>query len=449
MTCPIQNRIKMTFEKDEQSVEMPVIYSLIYFNRNFGKTSRIYTFKENKNLVCYFREGNHNSISITVRERNITDNYKKKFIIFLAWLLSKVSFKSEKVLLYEKENNKYEESAAYLYEKLIDKGYTNAYFVINKKSAHVQFIKPKYLKNIIWSHTFKHYYEFFRCKKFIGTESVMHVIELRVANKHITSKLVKKKFKYVFLQHGVMYMVSLDSMNRGFFRKGNEMPLDAKIVVSSRIEAKHFVDLGGFDYNDLYITGLPFYDRTIKKKDADKITIMPTWRPWDYNTLETDYKISSYYNMLKNIYESIPDEFKDKVIILPHPLVIEKCKNTPLAKYIPKVITYDLILESTALLITDYSSIAYSAFYRGANVIFVWNDLEECMKHYGGHLMLNEENVFGDYITSYDKLNEVIRNNYLKKQTKENIERYSKIVEFHDGKNTERLIEFLKRDKFI
>ena len=51
MTCPIQNRIKMTFEKDEQSVEMPVIYSLIYFNRNFGKTSRIYTFKENKVVI--------------------------------------------------------------------------------------------------------------------------------------------------------------------------------------------------------------------------------------------------------------------------------------------------------------------------------------------------------------------------------------------------------------
>lgn len=449
-TCPIQNPILMTFAKgNEIRVEAPVVYNLIYLNKNHGHTSRIFKIHNTDNLVCYFRQGKSNSISITVRTKNVTDSYKKKVSIFFAWLLSKVMGSSKKILLYEKECNKYEESASMLYEKLIDNGYKNVYFVINKESKHVQFIKNKYKNNIIWAHTFKHYLNFFRCRKFIGTETVMHVLELRVANTFVTKKLEAQKFKFVFLQHGVMYMVSLDAKTRSFFVKGKAMPKDAKIVVSSKVEADHFVELGGFNYEDLYITGLPFYDRTIKKENADKITIMPTWRPWDYNTLISDYKNSGYYNMILNIYNNIPEELKDKVIILPHPLIINIFKNTPLGKFVPDIISYDLILEDTALLITDYSSIAYSAFYRGANVIFVWNEKDECMEKYEGHLMLNEQNVFGDYIYDYSKLEKVVNDNYLKEQKNEYKDRYKKIVEFNDNNNTQRLIELLEKDKFL
>ena len=448
-TCPIQNNIKFTFKCTQHEVDMPVAYNIIYIKKYRGHNAKIHKIPDTENLVCYFRQGRGNSMSITVRENNITDRISKKIMIILAWFMSKFLGSSKKLILYEKECNKYEESASYLYEKLIDMGYKNVYYIIRKNSLHVGFIKPEYMGNIIWAHTFKHYLEFFRCKKFIGTESVMHVLELRVANVFVTSKLQKKKYKYVFLQHGVMYMVSLDSDNRGFFRKGKEMPRDSKIVVSSKLEADHFVELGGFDYDDLYITGLPFYDRTIKKESADKIVIMPTWRPWDYNILCTNYKESSYYNFVLNIYNSVPEDLKNKVWILPHPLVIDIFKNTDLGEFIPDVTSYDKILEDTALLITDYSSISYSAFYRGANVIFVWNEKDECMEHYGGHLMLNEDNVFGSYVYHYEELCDIINMEYLKNQKKEYVERYNKIVEFHDNKNTERLIGMLKKDKFI
>lgn len=447
--CPLQNLVKITFDYDNEKVEAPVVYNLIHINKYKGYVSRIYNIKNSDDVVCYFRQGRGNSMSITVRKRNITDSYNKKIIIFFAWLISKLVGKSKKVLLYEKEINKYEESASCVFEKLIDDGYNNAYFVIKESSSHVDFIKEKYKKNIIWAHTFRHYLEFFRCRKFIGSESMVHLMELRIANKYVTTKLQKKKYKYIFLQHGVMYMVSLDSANRGFFRKGIEMPKDAKVVVSSKLEADHFVELAGFEYEDLYVTGLPFYDRTIKNENADKITIMPTWRPWDYNTLVSDYVHSTYYNMVLNIYNNIPDKIKDKVVLLPHPLVIDIFKKTPLGKYIPDIISYDLILQDTSLLITDYSSIAYSAFYRGENVVFVWNELEECMRNYNGHLMLNENNVFGDIVYDYNKLGQVVTNNYMTKQQEKYIKAYDKIVEFRDNKNTERLIELLKRDQII
>lgn len=450
ISYPPQNLCAVIFSKNNsEEMIFPVVYNAIYYSKYLGKVGKIYNFSD-RDLVCYFRQTNMNSIALTVREKNITDKFQERIKIFFAKLLSLITPKSNIILLYEKEVNKFEESAAMVYEKLIDKGYDNSYFIIRKDSKHNEFIKEKYRKNIIYAYTFKHYYSYFKCNKFIGSELVPHSIELRAANQYITKKMIKKKYKQVFLQHGVMYMIALDSKNRGGFRKGgNELPIDAKVVVSSKKEADHFVELGGFDYKDLYITGLPFYDRTIKKDNADKIVIMLTWRQWDYNALISDHKNASYYNMIKNIIDHIPEKYHDKLYLLPHPLILSKFKNLDLNKWIPNIISYDKILEETNLLITDYSSIAYSAFYRGSNVIFCWEELEECMKHHESHLMLNEDNTFGDISYSYDDLGKLIENNYLKKQSEKYKKRYKEIVEFNDNKNTERLIEFLKRDNFI
>ena len=68
---------------------------------------------------------------------------------------------------------------------------------------------------------------------------------------------------------------------------------------------------------------------------------------------------------------------------------------------------------------------------------------------YEGHLMLNEQNVFGDYIYDYSKLEKIVKNNYLKEQKDEYKSRYRKIVEFNDNNNTQRLIKLLEKDRFL
>ncbi len=224
---------KFNFEKDE--VLAPIVYNLIYYKFYLGKVGKLYKYK-NVDLTCYFRQTKMNSMALTVRKNNVTDKFKEKVKIFFAKVLSLITPKSKVILLYEKEANKYEESASVLYERLIDLGYKNAKFVIRKNSLHNSFIKDKYKKNIIYAFTFKHYYNFFKCKKFIGSETIPHSIELRAANSFITRKMIKKKYKQVFLQHGVMYMVALNPTSRsGFLKGGNEMPNDAKIVVSSKL----------------------------------------------------------------------------------------------------------------------------------------------------------------------------------------------------------------------
>ena len=444
---PPQNLCTLVFKNNNKEIFFPIVYNAIYYKKYLGKVGKLFKF-ENKDLTCYFRQTKMNSIALTVRKNNITDSFKEKNKIFLAKVLPLVTPKKDIILLYEKECNKYEESSSVVYERLIDLGYDNAYYLIKNTSKHLVFIREKYQKNVIYAYSFKHYYYWFKCNKFIATETVPHSIELRAANQFITRKMIEKRYQQVFLQHGVMYMVALNPITRGAFLKGNnEMPISAKIVVSSKLEAEHFISLGGYNIDDLYITGLPFYDRTIKKENADKIVVMLTARIWETNILETNYKESKYYKMLKNIINNIPKEYKDKVYVLPHPLLLDKFKNMDIT--IPEILSYDKILEDTALLITDYSSIAYSAFYRGSNVIFCFEELDACMEKFESYLMLNEDNIFGDISYDYKDLGELIKKNYLKPQSKKNINRYKKIVEFHDNKNTDRLIECLKKDGII
>ena len=71
--------------------------------------------------------------------------------------------------------------------------------------------------------------------------------------------------------------------------------------------------------------------------------------------------------------------------------------------------------------------------------------------HYGPttKLMLNEDNVFGDVFYDTTNLKDSIQKNYYSEQDPLYVERYSKLVEFHDGHNTERLVQFLKDDGII
>ncbi len=447
LDMPINNNFQVFCEQEGYEATARIMkFSLNKFGKRYNN-SNIRKIEE-KNTSIYIRQTVSNNMVLTVRKCNKTDGKLEQLKLNLAKLVSNF-YLSKNILMYEKDSGKYEESASVVYEKLIDEGYSNVYFIIDKNSAYRKNIKPQYMKNIIWKYTFKHYVLFFKAKSLISSESPGHSLELRTANKHTVRRIYSNKFRYVFLQHGVMYMVSLNAGGRGFFRKGNQMPQDSKIVVSSEKEAEHFIELGGYSKEDLYITGLAKFDRSVRNDNADKIVIMPTWRSWEYNQIRADFKSTGYYKMIKNIISGIDKKLKKHIIVLPHPLIKEFLIESEFAKYIDNQHTYDEILKQTKVLITDYSSISYDAFYRGANVIFWWGDKEECMEEYKGHLMLNLENVFGDVVYNTQDVKKVINNNYVEEQKQECIEKYSKIVEFKDGKNTERIIKRMKEDKII
>ncbi len=440
----IQNRIKLIGD----NVTGIIKFNLVDKGKGKNKYGKILV---KGNTAINFRQTRLNNLMLTVRPSNYYDTAKGNFRLRVGWLLAKFCIWYNPVLLYEKQSSRYEESASVLYEKLVDKGYKKVKYIINRDNPKLADIDEKYKKQMIYKDTMKHIISFFRCKKFVGTETIGNAMQLRSGRKIIHQKTANHKNTFVFLQHGVMYMVSLSAEQRVFFKT----PYDKhRVTASSELEKSHFVDIGEYKDEEIWITGLAKFDKSTMNSDADKIVIMPTWRSWELAKIREDFKNSEYYKFINEIVGSIPEELHDKIIVLPHPIVMENIggKSYKLRKLIPgKDISYDDILKDCKLLITDYSSISYDAFYRGANVIFYWKDKEQCLSHYGqgAKLMLNERNAFGDVCYKPEELSQSIAGNYNKSQSDKMKKRYAKIVEFHDNKNTDRIIEKLEKEKII
>lgn len=448
----IQNKVRWYFiDRNGYGINRGMNYSLRHMRKGKNRRGPIRIF-EDLATSAYYRQTKNNVLYLTVRKQNASDQRKEQVKLTLAYILAKIVPLPTITILYEKEASRYEESASVLYEKLMDMGYKRCYFILDKTYAHMDRIDAKYKRNMICKTSFRHYFLFFKAKRFFGSEALVHAIDLRIANRYALKKLASKNIDYVFLQHGVMYMVSLDSEARKFFK-----PMKTKgkyrVVVSSKEEARHFIELGNYKPEYIYNSGLPKYDRNELYDDADKITIMLTWRPWEYNEARYDCTTTKYYQMLQKIVKSIPKKYSERIVVLPHPLFRDAIHGSDhaLQAYFNKEDTYDDILKKTKVLITDYSSIAYDAFYRGSNVIFYWEEKEECMKNYGPSttLMLNEENVFGDICYNVTSLKRVLTKNIEDSQLQTYIERYRKLVQFHDGKNTERLIAMMKKDGIL
>lgn len=402
--------------------------------------------------VCSFKPESL-SFRIVVREENVTDKTIEKIKLVLAFALSRMTPWYKPVLLYEKNCARYEESASVLLEYLADIHYKSARFVLDKNYEHKDGIPEKCRKYIIDKYSFAHYYNLFAAKTLISSEAVGHALEKQTTSKLFKNYIDKGSKNYIFLQHGVMYMVSLGADKRFFFNVDVEHA-KRRVVVSSNLEAEHFKHYTRYRDEDIYVCGLLKFDKSILYDNADRITVMLTWRPWEYVSGINDIRQTAYFKMLERIEAAVPEELKEKLIILPHPLIakqMETMEASGISKYMIATEKYDEILRTTKLLITDYSSISYDAFYRGTNIIFDWEEKDMCMKEYGrgGKLMLTEDLAFGDVCMNSEQLAESIRCNYDAPQSEEYINRYRQIVEFHDGKNTERFVTMAKKDGLL
>lgn len=436
-----------------ETITYPVFYNKIFRNFTIASKGPVWIDKK-KNFTACFRQAQGNKLSLMVRNTNTTDFLKDRIQLVIAFLLSPFFNRKKIIFLFEKEGSRYEESASVLYEKLIDAGYSNAFFLLDKKYPFIKDIDKKYRGNILYKGTFKHYLYFFASKTFIGSEAVAHALDISTLSKVALQKITSNNYNYVFLQHGVMYMVSLDSPSRTFFKKAvRNKKYKYRVIVSSEAEANHFILQGEHEGNEVYITGLPKFDKNKWNKDADKIAIMPTWRPWEANEVQANPTECNYYKMMMRIADSIPAKYQDKIILLPHPLFQKRIaeSNSPMKERFLIDEKYDTILQQTALLITDYSSIAYDAFYRGAQVIFYWEEKDHCMECYGPgtKLMLTEENTFAPVVYNQEELTDAFLNTYRTKHSLKQDEKYKEIVSFHDGNNTKRLIKMLQEDNLI
>ncbi|MBQ6583217.1 MAG: CDP-glycerol glycerophosphotransferase family protein [Mogibacterium sp.] len=406
---------------------------------------------EAANRTTFFFQSNSNWLYFTAREVYVSDAPEEQEKIRLAYEEANSPAGAalrDKIVFFEKKCRRYEESASVLFEKCIDEGHTNARFVIDTKCPAYASIPEKYRPYVVDRNSYEHYLLFFGAGTYISSESFSHLMDTNTSSGYVRMRVLRADYRYAFLQHGVMYMYSLEG--RIDFIRGRGFPLHSKVVVSSEREAAHFRDHGKFLDENLIVSGLPKYDRAKRKPDASRIVIMPTWRGFEYNRIKDRPEETTYCKFLIRLAEAVPEELQDRVTVIPHPLVREFLTDVPgLSRYIPKDFSYNAILEETEVLITDYSSIAYDAFYRGAKVLFCWEEKDYCLGQLGFSLMLTEDLAFGPVLWKTDEVTEAIRNVYGKDQDPEDIRRYREIVTFDDDRNTERCYESLKQSGFF
>lgn len=379
---------------------------------------------------------------------------ESKLVSFFMYYIGKILAKHQRKnvnIFYEKFASKVEEGVFELFKSCkAESKKSKNYFVIDKNSVDYDRIKNE--KNVVKKYSFKYYWLIYKANYFIASEAPSHLNILRSNNKYFRKATYDKKL--IFLQHGIIYMKNL-GLNSSF-KKGKEGE-SILFLASSEKERDIIVDMLEYSEEEIMKTGLLMYDaikyKHINEESKDIATVMLTWKPYEESLF--DFKESSYYKYTMDLYNILKEKIDTKNIkIIPHPKAKKMLMQTDL-----KELLWDgkisEVLKETKLLITDYSSICYNAFYQGAGVIFYQPDLEKYEEE-NGKLIPNDDEYIGYRVFNNKDLEKVldkiIENKKIKlseARTKEQEEIYATINEFHDGKNTERVLKKLKEEKII
>ncbi|MFC7363954.1 MULTISPECIES: CDP-glycerol glycerophosphotransferase family protein [Bhargavaea] len=384
-----------------------------------------------------------------------TPEYSKvnRLKITIAKLASKL-FKTKKKtnLYFEKKSNKADESGFRIFEKVMREPAVNSYNYFILDSSHPDFpkLKEKYGKWLIAKYSFKHYLEIFRADYLISSELANHLLNDRLYIDSIRKRIMD--IPLVFLQHGIMFAKPVDNpMAYGFHKDKNPYNI-YKSVISSDLEAEQFYKMA-YSPKDLLKTGLATFDYATLQQNANKIAYMPTYRYWEEGLIyKGQIHNTSYYKSIIEVIKAFESaNLLDRLLIVPHNKFSEFIfENMPEYSTIISTNPSEALKESV-IFITDYSSAIYDAIMRGAYPIFHWQEKEYLIDNYKAIPPVNEENAPGPISRNPQELvglaKHAISVNY--KLEPEYKEKYMKINEFNDRRNSDRIIDFLRSDNII
>ena len=271
-------------------------------------------------------------------------------------------------------------------------------------------------------------------------------------------------FKSVFLQHGVIK----DDLSRWL----NSKQFDAFItsttdeynsIVSPESRYAYYPD-------NVFLTGLPRHDSLLKQADkeaVDSIIIMPTWRR--ELTDESDrtgnerkpidsFAHSEFAQNWKAVLHSdglrkAAKENGLNIVFVPHPNMAMYIDEFDIPDWVDALdvcgdMNYQSVLSKCALMITDYSSIAFEAAYIERPVVYFQFDV---MAFFDGNHVYDkgyfsyENDGFGPVVETVDELLESTCNILRDGPDKKYVERQVQTFKYRDYKCSERVHQVLKR----
>lgn len=351
--------------------------------------------------------------------------------------------KNAKLWLFADNTLRADDNAEHLYrylkDKILDK---KLIFVISKKSDDFKRLKDEGF-NLVDPNSFRFLYLLFRADKIISSH-----IDRYFYGAFGKNTLITKDF--IFLQHGILEKEISSWLNQ---RK-----IDL-LITSAKPEFKSFIDESAYKLSEkeVKLTGLARYDRLVTlKKEKKYILIMPTWRrdivgafskKLGTRRINKNFTQSLYfekYNELLNskILLDFCEENSYKLCFNPHPHIIPYLNCFLLNENIELVNGKNLqeLFAKTALLISDYSSVAFDIALLKKPVLYYQFDKDTFFKtHLQSGYFDYEKNGFGAVCKNLNELlNELLKNK--KCELKEPfLSRARAFFAFNDGKNCERI----------
>lgn len=419
------------------------------------KPLKIYRIHKIDNKVIAVRTNVKNKATYSIVPYIPMYSLSNRIKIKLAKFISKIFYKNKKYnvnLYFEKQASKADESGFRVFEKVktFDNLKSKNFFILDKNASNFKELKKKYGKDLIERFSFRHYLALFNADYFISSELSNHVINDRIFNYAIIEKI--KEVPLIFLQHGIMFAKPVENpMVKSFYKNYTAYNI-YKNVVSSKLEAREFYKMG-YDDSDLLYTGLSTFDYAYLDKSSDKIVFMPTYRFWEEGMIYSGNidKTTYHKSILKVIHAFEDAGMLNKLVIVPHNKFAEYIyEGMPEYKHMINT-NPSHALKIGRIFITDFSSAIYDAIYRGAYPIFYWEDKNYLITKYKAVPPVNEENAPGPFATNTDELIDLVkkaidRNYELEDEYKT---KYKKINEFSDNQNTNRIINFLLKDKIL
>ena len=262
-----------------------------------------------------------------------------------------------------------------------------------------------------------------------------------------------KKHKIIHLQHGV-----IDKNVTHIYSK-KLRPVD--LFISSTVDEKRYIEQTlGYKTEQVPCTGLARFDDLFGGEKEKIILLIPRYRrdvmvqlpenkiKLKYHFTNTEFFIKYQDLMVDDGLSKMLDKYDYKLYFYPHyevqPLIRCFYKKSDRIFIVDRSqITLDELLKKSALMITDYSSVAFDFAYMRKPVIYYQFDKDAFDVEYGGSYFKHEQDGFGPVVqTKEECLLEVQR--YMDgKFDPMGIyrRRCEKIFPKYDDKNCERIYE--------
>ncbi|MBS4218959.1 CDP-glycerol glycerophosphotransferase family protein [Bacillus sp. FJAT-49711] len=319
------------------------------------------------------------------------------------------------------------------------------YYVIEEDSPEIRNVKD--YGNILHYKSKKHVLYTLMATRIIGSHHPDYLFPLR------TNEFKRKvKALKVFLQHGVM-----GTKNTVHFYGKTSPSFDTDLfMVSSDLEKSIIVNDFGYLPKEVKVTGLPRFDSLLKGDVPTKrqLLIIPTWREWLVNEerfLESEY-FSRYQSLVNNSsLHKLAKDLNFEIVFCLHPnmqMFTHFFKDAPVRVVSQGEIDVQYLLKESAMMITDYSSVAFDFSFLSKPIVYYQFDRDRFIGKKGSHLNLDED-LPGDIVFEEDQILECVEE-YAKKDfemSQENKKKASRFLKYKDLNSSERIYNVVKKAK--